>query len=62
MSDTYRHKLKGKFNAGVVEWEVVKPHVRNCTCGWCKSNRKFFDKKRRKAAEQDEKNYESGAY
>ncbi len=58
MSDTYRHKLLGKFNAGVVEWEVVKPHIRNCTCEYCSNNRKFFDTKRRKAAEQDLKNHE----
>lgn len=62
MSDTYRHKNKAKARKKIVSWEVMVGHTRNCICEHCSNNRKFFDKKRRKAAEQDEKNYESGAY
>ena len=40
--------------------------VKSCQCGgkcaYCRKERKFFDTKSRKAAEQDMAEYESGAY
>jgi len=29
----------------------------HCSCKWCENNRLFFDKKKRKAAEQDLKEF-----
>lgn len=60
MSDTYRHKNIAKARNGIVSWKVMVGHTRNCTCEYCSNNRKWFDTKKRKAAEQDLVNYEQG--
>ena len=62
MSDTYRHKLIGKFNNDEVEFDEIRFKVRKSKTEYAANGRKFFDTKRRKAAEQDMEDYESGAY
>ena len=53
-------QLRHKMGVGWVR------STNSCRCGGscpeCQNNRKFFDTKRRKAAEQDMAEYESGTY
>lgn len=60
MSNTYKHKKKGKVKRNLVEWNDVFGKgkglcSRSCTCERCENGRKFFDAKHRKAAEYDMK-------